>query len=183
LLKHWVKPTLLAEMSFGEWTQTGRIRHGVFHGLRTDKKAQAIIRETPRHLRSSAEVLPRSVRLPSSLKITNPDRVVDPSTGSTKIQLIQFYALVAPLMMTHLKSRPTSLVRAPDGISGQLFFQKHLESTSMPGIKALDPKLDPDHAPLLEVVKPEGLLWAAQMNVIEFHTWMRGKRRFSNQTG
>ncbi len=74
-------------------------------------------------------------------------------------------------MMAHLKAHPVSLVRAPDGIMGQLFFQKHLESATMLGINALDPELDPDHAPLLEVAKPEGLLSAAQMNVIEFHTW------------
>ncbi len=54
---HWVKPTLLAEVSFGEWTQTGRIRHAVFHGLRTDKKAKAIIREIPLHLRFGIEPL------------------------------------------------------------------------------------------------------------------------------
>ena len=73
--------------------------------------------------------------------------------------------------MEHLKGRPVSIVRAPEGIAGQLFFQKHSERADMPGIKKLDPQLDADHAPLLEVVKPEGLLSAAQMNVIEFHTW------------
>ena len=167
---HWVKPELLAEVSFGEWTQTGRVRHAVFHGLRTDKKAEAIIRELPMHMRADKQT-PPSPALPATLKITHPDRVIDPSTGLTKLDLIQFYSLVAPLMMEHLKGRPVSLVRAPDGITGQLFFQKHLETAQMPGIKGLDPKLDPDHAALIEVAKPEGLLSAAQMNVIEFHTW------------
>lgn len=167
---HWVTPTLLAEVSFGEWTQTGRIRHSVFHGLRTDKRAEAIMREQPVHLREAPST-PPSPALPSNLKVTHPDRVIDPSTGLTKLDLIQFYALVAPLMMVHLKNRPVSLVRAPDGIAGQLFFQKHIEKAQMAGIRSLDPKLDPDHAPLLEVAKPEGLLAAAQMNVVEFHTW------------
>ena len=63
-------------------------------------------------------------------------------------------------MMAHLKARPVSLVRAPDGITGQLFFQKRLDKANMPGIKPLAPELDPDHAPLLEVAKPEGLLAA-----------------------
>ncbi len=167
---HWVKPSLLAEVSFGEWTQTGKIRHSVFHGLRTDKKAEGIIRELPVHLRADTPA-PTPVVLPTALKITHPERVIDTSTGLTKLDLIQFYSLVGPLMMEHLKGRPVSLVRAPDGISGQLFFQKHVEKTQMLGIKLLDPKLDPDHAALLEVAKPEGLLSAAQMNVIEFHTW------------
>ena len=166
---HWVKPVLLAEVSFGEWTDTGRVRHAVFHGLRTDKKAAAIIREKPVHM-PSASVSP-PVKLPANLKITHPERVIDASSGITKLQLIEYYALIAPLMMPHLKSRPVSLVRAPDGIGGELFFQKHLEKSTMPGVQALDPSLDPDHAPLLEIARPEGLLAAAQMNVVEFHTW------------
>jgi bifunctional non-homologous end joining protein LigD len=84
--------------------------------------------------------------------------------------LIRYYALVAPLMMPHLKGRPTSLVRAPDGIGGQLFFQKHMDDR-LEGVALLDPALDPDHASLIEIAKPIGLLSAAQMNVIEFHTW------------
>ena len=167
---HWVKPVLLAEVSFGEWTDTGRIRHSVFHGLRTDKKAAAIIREEPVHMRSDPGPSPAS-KLPPNFKITHPERVIDASTGITKLQLIEYYALIAPLMMPHLKNRPVSLVRAPDGIGGELFFQKHLEKSTMPGVQALDPSLDRDHAPLLEIARPEGLFAAAQMNVVEFHTW------------
>ena len=175
---HWVTPTLLAEVSFGEWTKTGRIRHSVFHGLRTDKKAEAIVREQPVHLRSVPPTPPPTA-LPDSLKVTHPDRVIDPSTGLTKLDLIRFYSLVGPVMMAHLKNRPVSLVRAPDGIMGQLFFQKHIEKNQMAGISSLDPKLDPDHAPLLEVVKPQGLLAAAQMNGVEFHTWNAVKTRIA----
>ena len=167
---HWVKPVLLAEVSFGEWTDTGRIRHSVFHGLRTDKKAAAIIREQPVHMPTNPSPA-AAAQLPSNLKVTHPERVIDSSTGTTKLQLIEYYALIAPLMMPHLKARPVSLVRAPDGIGGELFFQKHLEKSTMPGVQALDPSLDPDHAPLLEIARPEGLLAAAQMNVVEFHTW------------
>ena len=84
---------------------------------------------------------------------------------------MRYYALVAPLMMEHLKGRPVALVRAPTGIGGELFFQKHAERYQMPGIEQLDPAVYPGHPPMLEVAKPEGLLSAAQMNVIEFHTW------------
>jgi bifunctional non-homologous end joining protein LigD len=97
--------------------------------------------------------------------------VIDPSTGFTKMDLVHYYGLVAPLMMEHLTGRPVSLVRAPDGIKGQLFFQKHLEKYKMPGVIQLDLALDADHPPFLEVATADGLLAAAQMNVIEFHTW------------
>jgi bifunctional non-homologous end joining protein LigD len=192
---HWVKPALLAEVSFSEWTRGGHVRQGVFHGLRSDKKADAITREEAVSTRSiesrrkspatrknaadkatahseraagSGAALPN--RLPSDLKVSHPDRVVDPSTGLTKIDLIRYYALVAPLMLPHLKGRPVSLVRAPGGIEGQLFFQKHMEDP-FDGINELHPSLDPDHPSLMEVAKTIGLLTAAQMNVIEFHTW------------
>jgi bifunctional non-homologous end joining protein LigD len=163
---HWIEPTLIAEVSFAEWTATGHIRHSVFHGLRVDKKAKEVRRET-----AAASSNSKPDILPNTLKVTHPDRIIDPSTHTTKIDLIQYYSQVAPLMMEHLKARPVSLVRAPDGITGQLFFQKHMETATMPGIKQLDPALDPDHSALLTVAKPEGLLSAAQMNVLEFHTW------------
>jgi bifunctional non-homologous end joining protein LigD len=141
----------------------------VFRGLRTDKKADAIVREKPVHADPAKSA--NSVSVPSSLRITNADRVIDPSTGFKKIDLIRYYGLVAPLMMEHLKGRPVSLVRAPEGISGELFFQKHVENERMRGVNQLDPSLDPDHESLLEIANVEGLLTAAQMNVIEFHTW------------
>jgi bifunctional non-homologous end joining protein LigD len=165
----WLKPILVAEVSFGEWTRGDHIRHAVFRGLRTDKKADAIVREKPVHADPAKSA--NSVSVPSSLRITNADRIIDPSTGFKKIDLIRYYGLVAPLMMEHLKGRPVSLVRAPEGISGELFFQKHVENERMRGVNQLDPSLDPDHESLLEIANVEGLLTAAQMNVIEFHTW------------
>ncbi|MFN3496136.1 MAG: non-homologous end-joining DNA ligase, partial [Hydrogenophaga sp.] len=82
-----------------------------------------------------------------------------------------------PFMMEHLKGRPVALVRAPDGIEGELFFQKHLDKTRMEGVALLAPALDEGHDPLIEVAQPQGLLSAAQMNVVEFHTWNARKDR------
>ena len=182
---HWVQPRLIAEVAFGEWTRTGRIRHSVFHGLRTDKKPEAIVREEARHdappdgpppkkaavKRVKGGAAPAPTDLPASLRVSHPERVIDAQSGITKIELVRYYALVAPLMMEHLKGRPVSLVRAPSGVGGELFFQKHAERDNMPGVEQLDPALSPDHQPMLEIARPEGLLSAAQMNVIEFHTW------------
>jgi len=183
---HWVRPELVCEVAFGDWTRSGRIRHSVFHGLRTDKPPAAVTREDPRRdapvdrpakaARPSArarggQAAGPAVALPRSLRVSNPDRVIDTASGTTKIELVRYYALVAPLMMEHLKGRPVALVRAPTGIGGELFFQKRVERGQMPGIDQLEPAPGhPDH-PMLEVATAQGLLSAAQMNVIEFHTW------------
>ena len=185
---HWVKPELMAEVSFSEWTRGGRIRHAVFHGLRSDRKPVAITREEPRHSapvdqpakaagKSASKSAPApsasaaQADLPASLRVSHPERVIDAASGTTKIELVRYYALVAPLMMAHLRGRPVSLVRAPSGIAGELFFQKHAERYDMPGIEQLAAVIFPGHPPMLEVARAEGLLSAAQMNVIEFHTW------------
>jgi bifunctional non-homologous end joining protein LigD len=156
---NWVSPQLVCEVSFGEWTRDGRVRHSVFHGLRSDKPPANITVEEP------------AAVLPTSLRVSNPQRVVDTESGLTKIDLVCYYALVAPLMMEHLKGRPIAMVRAPEGIGGELFFQKHLERYRMPGVAALDAAIFPGHPPMLEIAKPEGLLSAAQMNMVEIHTW------------
>ena len=176
---HWVKPKLVAEVSFSEWTKEGRVRHAVFHGLRGDKLASAIgreeaVRTTQPTTQAPAKAKAASTRtvLPAKLKLTHPDRVIDKSTGITKLELAEYYAGAAKLMLPHLKERPVALVRAPDGIDhAQLFFQKHAEGLKVPGLKLLDRKLDPGHAPLLEIGSAAALLGAVQMNVIEFHTW------------
>ena len=181
---HWVRPTLLAEVSFAQWTADGRIRHAVFQGLRTDKPARRIAKEEPQHVPSTASSprtatrhkaapprMAKAARLPATIAITHAERVIDPSTGITKMELARYYATVAPFMITHLKARPVAMVRAPEGIEGELFFQKHMDQTPLQGIAALAPELDPGHAPLMEVARREGLVAAAQMNTIEWHTW------------
>ena len=170
---HWVKPTLIAEVAFGEWTSAGHIRHGVFRGLRTDKEANLIVHEQAikiappgivGHMRKHTQALP------GKLRVTHPDRIVDVSTGVTKMELLRYYAWVGDLMMEHLKGRPASLVRAPAGVGGELFFQKHLDTENLPGIRAFGtgPKSDP--AALIEVANKQGLISAAQWNMIEIHT-------------
>ncbi|MCF7769440.1 MAG: DNA ligase D [Achromobacter pulmonis] len=198
---HWVRPELVAEVSFGEWTESGHVRHPVFRGLRTDKPVRAITREvamgadtirdakaggTARQGReASARTSTRTTTMAAGKhtekaattvgKLTHPDRIIDPSTGLTKLDLARYYGLVAPMLLRHLKDRPVSFLRAPAGIKGELFFQKHLEAP-MPGVRSLPQALDPDHPPLMEVPTPQAILSAAQMNVVEFHTWNAVKR-------
>lgn len=189
---HWVKPQLIAEVSFAEWTQEGRIRHAVFKGLRSDKPPRDIRQEKPQPMRkktssatassatdaaqsANSDAPAKSSSAPvGSVRVSSADRVIDPTTGLTKMDLVRYYATVAPLLMPHLKARPTSLVRAPEGVEGELFFQKHWDVgrvKGVQGIRELAQALYPAHPPLLEVASPEGLLSAAQMNTVEFHTW------------
>ena len=185
---HWVRPKLIAEVAFTEWTSDGRIRHPVFHGLRTDKDPQAITREPEVHGEEVAKGAPakkapaakakkapaatvKKAAAETSIKITNPDRVIDPSTKATKLDLVRYYERIAPHMLPHLVGRPIALVRAPTGITGELFFQKHGEKISIPGIVQLDRRFWPGHQPMLEIASQEALVGAAQMNVVEMHTW------------
>ena len=169
---------MVAEVTFAEWTKDNHIRHSVFHGLRTDKPAKSIIREKAVHAPKAPKVSSDKAAAPkgeshalsTQLRVTNPDRVIDATSGVTKIELVRYYALVGELMMEHLKGRPVSLVRAPAGIVGQLFFQKHAEVEKLPGIRQLDPALYMSHPAMLEVAGKEGLLSAAQWNVVEIHT-------------
>ena len=196
---HWVKPELVAEVSFSEWTNTGSVRHPVFQGLRKDKPAQGITREVAQHMeevevkedaqgaapakKAAAKKAPAAkaaakkapakaaaAELPATLKVTHGERVVDPASGATKMDVVRYYAQVAELMMEHLKRRPVSLVRAPAGIKGDLVFQKHADIKKLPGMEQMAQELDPDHPPMLEVGNIAGILSAAQWNAIEFHT-------------
>ena len=106
--------------------------------------------------------------------------MIDESTGITKIELLRHYAAVGDLMMVHLKDRPVSLVRAPAGVGGELFFQKHADTSKLPGLRTLDPALYISHPPMLTVARKEGLLSAAQWNVVEFHTLNTGTTSFEH---
>ncbi len=103
--------------------------------------------------------------------LTHPERVIDRASGCTKADLAHYYAVAAPLILPHLAGRPVALLRAPDGVGGETFFQKHLEGRALPGVTLLNEKLDPGHPPLLTVDSEAALLALVQMNTIELHTW------------
>jgi bifunctional non-homologous end joining protein LigD len=169
--ERWVKPALVAEVSFTEWTPDGRVRHAVFQGLRIDTPAKSVTREVAQaSIGTEAGNRAASAQLTTTIKVTNPDRVIDPSTGLTKLALVRYYETIAERILPHLRGRPVSLVRAPAGIAGELFFQKHLE-VRIPGLVELDPALWAGHTGLIGIDSAEALLAAAQMNTVEFHTW------------
>jgi bifunctional non-homologous end joining protein LigD len=158
----WVTPTTVVEVSFSGWTPDLQLRHAKFESVREDKPARLVGRDPPPKPAPTAT---------GGMRVTHPERVIDPSTGITKLDLVRYYESVAERILPHLRGRPCSLVRGPEGVEGELFFQKHPETLRIPELKTLDGALWPGHAPLLEVATPAALASAAQMNVIEFHTW------------
>lgn len=176
----WVEPQLVGEVEFAEWTREGIVRQASFIALRSDKPAAQIVREHPRMPEAATEKQTRKAEssrkssakpVVAGVPISNPQRVIDPDSGTTKLQLAQFYADIAAWLLPYLRNRPVSLVRAPDGVEGEQFFQKHAERLAIPNIKHLDPKLDPGHARLMEIDSVPALVGAAQMGCIEFHRW------------
>src|SRR5450830_1757457 len=115
----WVQPKLVAEVAFAQWTSGGAVRHAVFHGLRSDKQAKAVVRERAGKI-NQEKIVPSTIKsiLPASFKVSHAERVIDQESGTTKIDLVRYYALVGKLMLVHLRGRPVSLVRAPSGVGG-----------------------------------------------------------------
>jgi len=235
---HWVKPELVAECNFAEWTSERIVRQASFVSLRDDKPAREIVKEVPKSTKevvlddqndddkkparktaakgavkatnaakaatkkTSAKTTdaakpngkskpasvktatktaakpaakkatrsPAGTELVAGVKISHPDRVIDPSTGTRKLDLALYYEAVAPWMLPHLKDRPVSLVRAPEDIGGELFFQKHSEKLTIPNVKQ-HPGIDPGHPALITIENVGALVGAAQMGTIEMHTW------------
>jgi len=172
---HWVEPSLVGEVQFAEWTREGVVRQAAFVGMRTDKPAEQIIHELPRTAKSvkapKAKKTEKNAKPVKSTKITHPDRVIDAQSGTQKQQLAQFYTDISPWILPFLRNRPVSLLRAPEGIEGEQFFQKHVERMTIPHIKQLDQALDPSHARLMEIDSADALVGAVQMGTIELHTW------------
>ena len=162
----WVEPTLVGEVQFAQWTRDGVVRHATFMGLRSDKPTAQIVHEQPQVAESMKAPQARTV-----LKITHPERVIDPLSGTQKQQLAQFYESISEWVLPFLRHRPVSLLRAPEGIEGEQFFQKHSERLAIPHIKQLDAALDPGHARLMEIDSVQALVGAVQMGTVEFHTW------------
>lgn len=166
---HWIDPGMVCEVEFAEWTREGVIRQGAFIAMRSDKPARQVVREQPQTPRASTAKQPSDQV--AGVSITHPDRVIDPDNGATKFDLAQFYASISEWVLPQLHQRPVSLLRAPEGIAGEQFFQKHAERLAIPNIKHLDPALDPGHARLMEVDSLQALIGAVQMGAIELHTW------------
>lgn len=107
----------------------------------------------------------------ADVSVSSPERIIDRHSGLLKIDLARHYCSTADWILPGLDNRPVSLLRAPEGIDGEQFFQKHAGRLAIPDIKHLDQALDPAHPPLMEIDSQKALVGAVQMGAVEFHTW------------
>ncbi|MES2306326.1 MAG: DNA ligase D [Gemmatimonadota bacterium] len=175
---HWVRPKLVAEVSFSEWTASGSLRHPVFIGLRQDKPAHHIQKEVAAMTRSPAATTHRRQAKPDSgttvagVEISHPDRIVYPEAGITKLELARFLERFAPLMLPHVGNRPLSLVRCPEGIAEECFFQKHWTGKLPDSLTSVAiTQSDRAKHPYVVVRDARGLVTLAQWGVMEIHPW------------
>lgn len=120
---HWVRPELVCEMSFSEWTNDGSMRHPVYKGLRPDKKPTTVKKEGVKATKPQKE---KAVKEPA-FELTHLDKVFFPKHKYTKGDIIEYYDAISDYILPYLKDRPLSLLRQPNGITGESFFQKNME--------------------------------------------------------
>jgi bifunctional non-homologous end joining protein LigD len=189
----WVKPELVAQVSFATWTSDGLVRQAAFRGLREDKPAGEVRREeqaiAPKHrteMRTS-RTRHRSVAATAShahhstksgfehapVHLTHPEKLLDAESRLTKQQLADYYWAIAPSMLRYVANRPLSLVRCPDGTGRPCFYQKHTNHTLPPGVESVDisDKKTGKSQPYITLSTPEALAGLAQLGVLEVHPW------------
>ena len=165
-------PKLVAEIAFTEFTGDGILRHPSFLGLREDKPAREVVRETPKHLKASEKKGEQPTAESFGITISNPDRVIYPEDGLTKRDLADYYAAIDPLIMVDAAKRPMTLIRCPQGRAKKCFFQKHDSGTMGEHVQHVPIKeKDGDVQDYLYFDDIRGLLACVQMGTIEFHGW------------
>ena len=178
---HWVTPKLVAEVAYTEFTGDGLLRHGVFKALREDKEAKDVSASAEAgtdngHAARAGGAENDDTQEIGGVRVSSTDRVVFETAGLTKGDVARHYERVADRMLAHLADRPLSLLRCPDGIDGDCFFQKHAGKGFPDGIRTLPiEEKGGETEDYMYVNSPEGLIGAAQMGTIEFHVW--GARR------
>ena len=176
----WVEPKLVAEIEFAGWTGDGNVRQAAFKALREDKPAGEVRAEHPAPAAKANLPTPSPKAHGNRIKggsdvvmgvvISKPDKPLWPEPdGYTKLDLAQYLEKVGPWMIEHLKGRPCSIIRAPDGIGGDRFFQRH-EMKGMSNLLSLA-KVEGDRKPYIQIDRIEGLIAAAQIAAIEYHPW------------
>lgn len=179
----WVKPELVAQVSFATWTRDDFVRQAAFKGLREDKPAREVTRESSavQEAQKPAVVIQKvSAQLPlkktaamEAAKLTHPEKILDAESGLTKRALAEYLEAVADHMLPHIADRPLSVVRCPEGNRKPCFFQKHIGIGTAKAVKSVSIKnrKTGEKEEFLTVDSVSGLLGLAQMGVLEIHTW------------
>jgi bifunctional non-homologous end joining protein LigD len=171
----WVKPVLLCEVAFTEWTEDGRIRHPSFQGLREDKDAREVKKETPvpttMKPATAASKTKAGTIVVGGITITHPDRVISETGHITKGELAEYHVAVAPFMLPTITRRPISLLRCPSGIDGECFFQRNPGKGLGPDVHLFEFDHKGKRYEYLYIEDEKGLLEVIQMGAIEIHPW------------
>jgi bifunctional non-homologous end joining protein LigD len=175
----WVRPELVAEIEFANWTGAGRLRQPSFKGLRQDKPASEVRREHAEPAPGKEEKMAKSRQVErlevvqvAGVTLSNPDRIVFPDMGITKRQVAEYYALAAGWSLPHVVERPLTLVRCPSGQGENCFFQKHYdESFPEPVSRIKVVEKDQEEAEYFLIRDLQGLVGLVQMGTLELHPW------------
>ncbi len=165
----WLKPHLVAEIEFAGWTDTGMIRQAAFKGLREDKPARDVVAEIPASAPGPATA---GALVILGVTISNPEKALWPDAGGapvTKADLAGYYEEMADWMLPHLRGRPCSLVRLPNGLGTEAFFQRHATAGMSDLLTSV--KVRGDKSPYVQIDRPEALIAAAQVATLELHPW------------
>jgi bifunctional non-homologous end joining protein LigD len=171
---HWVEPELVAEIAFAAWTRDGILRAATFEGLRDDKSPKEVVLDptaeppdpVPPPL-ASAEVARDGSAMVGGVRITHAERVVYPERGISKVGVAQYYAEIAEFILPHIVRRPLSLLRCPEGVMGERFFQKHMAVGPSNAIKQVPITGKDGTESYLMIEDAKGLLALVQMGVLE----------------
>ena len=170
----WLEPKLVAQVEFAEKTRDGRLRHPSFKGLREDKPAREVHGEYASDEEAGmakASAKTGSAPVFSGITLSNPDKVYYPGIGLTKLGVANYYETVASDLLTYVKRRPISLVRCPDGIDGQHFFQRHEMKGMSDAIKQIPIAGGESKKPYLYIDSEKGLFGLVQIGTLEIHDW------------
>jgi bifunctional non-homologous end joining protein LigD len=178
---HWVEPRLVAEVEYTERTEEGILRHPSFKGLREDKPADEVHPETPeptpKAKPAAAAARKRSMTSSSGdskiagVQLSNPDKVLYPDQGVTKLDLAHYYESIADHILPYVAGRPLSLVRCPMGRQAKCFFQKHVKDSTPPQIHPVKVQERSGIAEYIGINDLSGLIALVQMGVLEIHPW------------
>lgn len=170
----WVRPGLVAEVEFTEWTDDNLLRHPSFKGLREDKPASEIV-----HERSSGEEAMTKDDTPKTsgtdtvagVHLSHPDRVLYPDQGLTKGELAEFYADIADWILPHIVNRPLTIVRCPGGSQSQCFYQKNVGEGLPDAIHGISIEGKEADKTYISIKDLKGLISLVQVGVLEIHPW------------
>ncbi len=168
----FLAPVLVAEIAFRGWTRENLVRQGSFKGLRADKPAREVVREKPMPKAQAVNVgsSKDAVEI-AGVRVTHPERVLFPSQGITKRELIEHYLKVAKVMLPHVEGRPLALVRCPRGSEKDCFFQKHASEGWPEDFRRIKIREKSGSDEYMYIEDERGLVAAAQMGVLELHLW------------